>query len=109
MMTAKEVAEATRAAVSGPDFEGPFSAILTDSRAVEPGCLFVCLRGERFDGHEFAAQAAEQGAKGLVVADDWEGSVPGVAIFRVPDTLRALGDLARAWRRQMPAKVVAVT
>jgi UDP-N-acetylmuramoyl-tripeptide--D-alanyl-D-alanine ligase len=85
-----------------------FSGISTDTRTLLPGALYVALRGERFDGHDHLASAAAAGAIGAVVR---EGTplIAGLKFFPVPDTLRALGDLARAWRRRMSGPVVAIT
>ena len=82
-------------------------SVQTDSRAVESGDLFVCLPGETFDGHEFAAQAAKKGAA-AIVASRLIGDVP-VPVIMVPDTVRALGRLAACWRDICGATLVAVT
>src|SRR5256712_13915882 len=87
--------------VSGP--EGlHFSGVSTDTRGLTGGELFVALKGERFDAHDFLAQARAQGAAGAVVR---RGTPPvaGLARFAVEDTLHALGPLARAPRRPPPA------
>jgi len=87
-----------------------FTAISTDTRHLTPGTLFVALKGDRFDAHDFLAQARAQGAAAAVVR---RGTAPieGLPFFEVADTLVALGDLARARRRGLPpgAPVVAVT
>jgi UDP-N-acetylmuramoyl-tripeptide--D-alanyl-D-alanine ligase len=85
-----------------------FSGISTDSRALPPGALFVALPGERFDGHQFLAQAAQAGARAAVVRRGTP-PVPGLALIPVDDTLSALGRLARSRRRDVPGPVVAVT
>jgi UDP-N-acetylmuramoyl-tripeptide--D-alanyl-D-alanine ligase len=83
------------------------TAVRTDSREVTPGDLFVCLKGERFDAHSFAAQVAQAGAVAIVASRPLEGiSCP---VLLVDDTLTALGRLARAWRNTTKAKVVAIT
>ena len=67
--------------------------VSTDSRQAQPGGLFVALRGERFDGHEYASGAVEQGAVAVVVEERLE--LPGgVLQLVVPDSLVALGQLA---------------
>lgn len=88
--------------------DAAFTGISTDTRSLRPGELFVALEGERFDGHRFLAQAVQAGARGAVVR---RGTplVPGLAWFEVPDTLVALGGLARARRREIGGPVVAVT
>ncbi len=84
-----------------------FSSISTDSRQVEAGALFFALRGPRHDGHNFVAEALRLGAAGAVVDHPLEGvSAPLVC---VPDTLVALGDLARWTRVRSPIRVVAIT
>ncbi len=81
--------------------------VTTDSRDVRAGDLFVALRGERFDGHEFAAGATRDGAVGIVCDHELPASVS--AQIRVGDTLAALQAAARAWRQRYGAPVVAVT
>lgn len=93
-----------------------FSAVTIDSRAVTPGCLFVAIRGERLDGHQFIAQAVASGCGGVLIERDKLHTVPdspSVAIIEVADTIVALGQLARAHREapDIAAKlrVIAVT
>ena len=86
-------------------------AVRTDSRAVEQGDLFVCLKGERHDAHDFAVQVGEAGAAAIVASRPLEGvSCP---VVLVDDTQLALGKLARCWRDRFGlragTKVVAVT
>jgi len=85
-----------------------FTSISTDTRQVEPGALFLALRGERFDGHAFLTEAQAAGATGAVVAAGTP-EVPGLVLYQVPDTLRGLGLLGRHRRRIIPGPVVAVT
>ncbi len=88
------------------------SAIVMDSRAVVPGCMYVCIRGARADGHAYVEQALEQGAAAVVI----EREVPvmkdsGAVFIMVPDTRRALSRLCDAFY-QHPArdmKLIAVT
>jgi UDP-N-acetylmuramoyl-tripeptide--D-alanyl-D-alanine ligase len=89
--------------------EGPgFTAIATDTRTLAPGALFVALAGERFDAHDFLAQARDAGARAAVVRRGTP-AVAGLELLEVDDTLRAYGDLANARRRQVAGPVVAVT
>ena len=85
-----------------------FSSISTDSRSISPGALFVALEGEKFDGHAHLAAAAAAGASGAIVRQGTP-PVPGLALFEVPDTLRAFGQLARARRRTLKGPVIAIT
>ncbi|NUO52427.1 MAG: UDP-N-acetylmuramoyl-tripeptide--D-alanyl-D-alanine ligase [Polyangiaceae bacterium] len=80
-----------------------FTGVSTDSRAVVPGEVFVALVGERFDGHDHVGAAIQKGAKLVIVSRDVE--VPhGVAVLRVPDTLRTFGLLGQAHRRRWAAR-----
>lgn len=81
--------------------------VSTDSRTIQPGDLFIALRGEKFDGGRFAEQALQHGAVGAVLDP---AQAPDVsAAIRVDDTRLALGRLAAAWRRRFKIPVVAVT
>ncbi len=80
--------------------------VATDSRDLAPGALFFALRGARFDGHDFVAQALERGACGAVVSR--EVAARRGALLRVADTERALGDLAAATRQRAAVKVFAI-
>ena len=89
-------------------------AVTTDSRKVTSGCVFVALKGEHFNGNLFAAQALETGAAYAIVDED----IPATCsqkkeydrrLIRVDDSLRALQDLARAWRRKLALPVIGIT
>ncbi|MDO4904229.1 MAG: UDP-N-acetylmuramoyl-tripeptide--D-alanyl-D-alanine ligase [Lautropia sp.] len=84
-----------------------FTGVSTDTRTVRPGDLFVALRGDRFDGHRFIDEAVAAGAVGIVV-EEMPDTLKVPALL-VPCTRRALGDLARGWRRKFDLPVVAVT
>lgn len=82
--------------------------VSTDARTIEPGDTFLALRGERFDGHDFLAQAIARGAAMLVV-DRAERRVPGIATLLVDQTQRAYMALAGAARELFEGTVVAIT
>jgi UDP-N-acetylmuramoyl-tripeptide--D-alanyl-D-alanine ligase len=75
------------------------SGITTDTRKIGKGNVFVALRGERFDGHDYLRDAVRDGASALVVSRASKIGALGVPIFEVRDTLVALGALAHYWRR----------
>jgi UDP-N-acetylmuramoyl-tripeptide--D-alanyl-D-alanine ligase len=83
-----------------------FGPVMSDTRAIQPGALFVALRGERFDGHDFVADAAGRGAVAALVSRPVHAPIPQVI---VSDTLAGLSAFARAWRRSCAAKIVGVT
>jgi UDP-N-acetylmuramoyl-tripeptide--D-alanyl-D-alanine ligase len=86
-----------------------YGSVSTDTRTLRRGALFVALRGETFDGAAFLEQAARKGAAGAVVPLGLDLPPLDLEWHAVPDTLRALGDLARAWRRRTGARVIGVT
>jgi UDP-N-acetylmuramoyl-tripeptide--D-alanyl-D-alanine ligase len=86
-----------------------FAGVSTDSRTVQPGNLFIPLIGETFDGHEYAAHAVERGAAAVLWQAEREGAPAGVPVIRVQDTLAALQELAAAYRRQLPVRIIGVT
>jgi UDP-N-acetylmuramoyl-tripeptide--D-alanyl-D-alanine ligase len=101
------LARAAGAQVTGGALPLGVTAVGTDSRSLPPGCLFVALRGDRFDGHQFVETAVRAGAVAVVV----DTLVQNVSVpqLLVKDTLRALGDIAHAIRMQQRGPVVGVT
>jgi len=83
-----------------------FSRVTTDTRTLAAGDLFVALKGENFDGHEFVARAAESGAVGAIVSRYIDCALPQIV---VNDTLIALQEYAASWRNDFDLPVVAVT
>lgn len=107
-LTVAMVAEATGGRLANGDPGRTFTGVATDTRTIAPGSLFVALRGERFDAHDFLADAIHGGAIGVLV--ETAPDAPGAAaVIVVPDTLVALQALARAVRRASGARVVAIT
>ncbi|MBC1186926.1 UDP-N-acetylmuramoyl-tripeptide--D-alanyl-D-alanine ligase [Kluyvera sichuanensis] len=80
--------------------------VTTDTRKLTPGCLFVALKGERFDAHDFAQTAKDGGAGALLVSRKLDIDLPQLV---VSDTRLAFGELAAWVRQQVPARVVALT
>src|SRR5205814_1447633 len=84
--------------------------VSTDSRTLKRGELFVALRGENFDGHNFVESAAKAGAAGAIVESNWNGKVPeNFALIRAKDTLHAYQQLAGNYRKSLSLKAVAIT
>jgi UDP-N-acetylmuramoyl-tripeptide--D-alanyl-D-alanine ligase len=111
--TLDEVLEATGGKLLVNGAEQRFVGISTDSRSLGPGELFIALKGENFDGHQFVEQAVRRGATGVVVARQEAETVDiqdhQVAVIGVTNTLRAFGDLAAAWLTRYSIPVVAIT
>jgi UDP-N-acetylmuramoyl-tripeptide--D-alanyl-D-alanine ligase len=102
------------ASATGGRFAGSppaeMAGISTDTRSILPGSAFVALRGDRFDGHDFLPEAARAGAACAVVAADRAGAAPpGLPLLAVPDTLEALGGIARLHRRRFAIPIVGIT
>jgi UDP-N-acetylmuramoyl-tripeptide--D-alanyl-D-alanine ligase len=85
------------------------SSVCTDSRTLQPGDLFVALRGEKFDAHTFIADAARLGALGVIAEEIPAGLPEEFGVIMVTDTLRALQELAMNYRRSLPVKGVGLT
>lgn len=108
--TEDEVLAATGAGRRSPVGAGVHFEVCTDTRKLTPGCLFVALKGERFDAHDFLHKAVEGGARGLLV-EEGHPSLPagfvveGVGVYTVKDTLQGLGALARFHRRRFGPEV----
>src|SRR5271154_5564896 len=101
--TLRDAARITQGQLVGED--RPYCVVSTDSRTLHPGALFVALRGPNFDGSAFVAAAAARGAIGALVERAVDCPLPQVV---VPDTLRALQELAKAWRSEFTLPVVGV-
>jgi UDP-N-acetylmuramoyl-tripeptide--D-alanyl-D-alanine ligase len=114
-LTARWVAEEAHGTLVSGDPAREFPGVSIDTRTVTAGELFIAIRGERFDGGEFAAAAIEKGAAGVVVArgsdvaQRFSAATESVVVIEVADTTVALQLLARAIRRASATKVVAIT
>ena len=107
MFDLQRIAQIVDGSYSGRKVNCPLSGISTDSRNLTPGELFVPLRGERFDGHDYLSQAVNNGAAACLSEEVIAGlSVP---VVRVENTLQALGDIAAACRLQLSGPLVAIT
>ncbi len=93
---------------SPPRGSASVNAITTDTRKIGKGDVFVALKGERFDGHDYLADAVRDGAAALVVSEVPKLNTLGVPIYHVGDPLVALGALGRFWRRAWGKPIVGV-
>ncbi|KQX64728.1 UDP-N-acetylmuramoyl-tripeptide--D-alanyl-D-alanine ligase [Paenibacillus sp. Root444D2] len=83
--------------------------ISTDTRTIRPGSLFVPLIGDHFDGHAYASDAYSKGAAAALWQDDHPHPPEGMPIIRVKDTLTALQQLAKSYRKQLPVRIIGIT
>ncbi len=108
-MTVQELLEATGGRLLAGSPEQTFTAVETDSRAIHAGALFVALRGEKTDGHKYVAGALAAGAEGCLVVDPVNTVAEGKFCVQVPDTLLAIGEVARAYKAKFDIPVVGIT
>jgi UDP-N-acetylmuramoyl-tripeptide--D-alanyl-D-alanine ligase len=108
-LSMREVLKATGGRLVKGDAEGSVAGVSTDSRTIKPGELFVCLIGDRFDGHDFIHQAAQKGAKAVLIQRNIDWIPENVSVIEVDNTLAALERLAGYYRRKFNIPVVAVT
>ena len=106
--TIARIAEALDCSGAIPRDDRPIRRIATDTRSITPGDCFVALIGDRFDAHDFLAEAVERGATALVVSRPELTAGLGVPVFAVPDTLVALGALAHFRRHAWIGTVIGV-
>ena len=105
-----QIAQFAGATLSASDGTVVVNKVSTDSRTIERGELFVALRGENFDGHNFIEAVATSGATGAIVDFNWKAKVPqNFALIRANDTLQAYQQLAANYRKSLTLRVVAIT
>jgi len=105
-----QVAEFAGGSLSSGDGTILIDKVSTDSRTIKRGELFVALRGENFDGHNFVEAVATAGATGAIVDSNWKGNAgDNFALIRAKDTLLAYQQLAANYRKSLKLSVVAIT
>ncbi|MDB5324641.1 MAG: murf: udp-n-acetylmuramoyl-tripeptide--d-alanyl-d-alanine ligase [Phycisphaerales bacterium] len=115
-LTANEIAEAAGGEVVAGDGSAVVDRVSTDSRTASGGCVFVALRGDNFDGHDYLKEVSAKGVSVVIVHGDVSqqsrdalSASASVAVVRVADTRRALGKLAQVVRRSITRpKVIAI-
>ncbi|TET93280.1 MAG: hypothetical protein E3J28_04570, partial [Desulfobacteraceae bacterium] len=109
----KEVASAINGRLISGSPDEFIKGLSTDSRRMVPGHIFLAIKGERYDGHNFLTEAINAGAAGVIVESDTtipdELLTKNLIVINVSSTLNALGDLALWWRKQWGGKVIAIT
>lgn len=105
------VAEAVAATGGRPEglSDGPLSSVSIDSREIAPEALFVAIKGDKLDGHDYVAAALAAGASAALVSEEWFAAHPGEKLIVVHDPLEALRALGRAARKRSRALIIAVT
>lgn len=107
-MKLSTIAKEIKGTLHGPDCE--LSEIAIDSRKVQGTEVFVAIKGENHDGHDFILQAIEKGAKAVIASRFVESALTkNISFLQVEDTTKALGDIAAFWRRCYPIPAVGIT
>jgi UDP-N-acetylmuramoyl-tripeptide--D-alanyl-D-alanine ligase len=109
-ITLKEFIDPVKGTLLSGDPEAVLAGISTDTREIKKDEVFIALRGENFDGHNFIPAAVQKGAVCVVIDD--ESKIPenlSAAVIKVGDCLTALGEFACYWRHQHEAKIVSIT
>lgn len=89
-----------------PSTDASFQGISIDTRTIKPGNLFVAVKGEKLDGHDFISEAVKKGAIAVLVNKTMDISLPQLV---VNDTLDAFGKIAALWRNQFSIPIIGVT
>lgn len=107
----KDFFDLSGSVIYNPDKLKPIRKVVIDSRKIVKGCLFIAIKGEKFDGHNFINEAVNKGASAVLINEinikKFEDI--NVPFITVPDTIKAYGELANKWRHKLTAKVVALT
>ncbi len=109
MFTIKDIVEATRATLIQGQLTDTVKRVSIDSRDIQEGDVFVAIKGDRFDGHDFIKDIATKPVKAIIVHHKVRIQSSSIAIIRVKDTTKALGDLAHWHRKQFDIPVIAIT
>src|SRR5438874_4391801 len=109
-LSLSKIAEYPAAQITCGSAETAIERVSTDSRTIKPGELFVALRGENFDAHNFLEQVAKSGAAGAIAGEEVSARLPPeFAILRTDDTLAAYQNLAANYRKTLSLKVLCIT
>ena len=112
-LTISDIVEATMGTLKVPEDWGhksieetEITAVITDSREVTDGALFIAIKGDNTDGHKFIGSAVKNGAAAIIVQEDAEADT---AVIKVADTTKAYGDIARYYKKKYNLPTVSIT
>ena len=105
-LTVKEIVDATKGEPWRLSLSQKVKGISVDSRTIKKGELFIALKGEEHDGHRFVGEALRKGAAASLVSKHIKCKTH---LIKVKNTLKALGDIAKEYRKRYFAQVVAIT
>ncbi|MEK6552951.1 MAG: Mur ligase family protein, partial [Bacteroidota bacterium] len=110
-ITIEDLFNISSAVIYNPDAFKPVSNVEIDSRRVKKGSLFIAIKGEKYDGHDFILDALKKGANSVVIDSRKlkKFSFLEIPVVAVNNTIRAYGELAKIWRNKISAKVISIT
>ncbi len=109
-LTIREILEAVQGQLLAGEETLRVNRISIDSRTLRRGALFLAIKGQNYDGHDFIRRAVRQGARAVIVSRTIKiKDFPGTTVIKVPNTVTALGQIARLYRRKFRIPVIAIT
>jgi UDP-N-acetylmuramoyl-tripeptide--D-alanyl-D-alanine ligase len=110
-ITIKDLFNVPSATIYNPDAFKGVTNVVIDSRKAKKGSLFVAIKGEKFDGHDFVLTAVRNGAEAVVIDEKKLKKFNSLTIpvVTVNNTMKAYGDIAKIWRKKLNAKVICIT
>ncbi|MHB8907223.1 MAG: UDP-N-acetylmuramoyl-tripeptide--D-alanyl-D-alanine ligase, partial [Melioribacteraceae bacterium] len=110
-ITIEDLFNIPSAEIYNPDAYKSLSKVEIDSRKVKKGSLFVAIKGEKFDGHDFVKDALKKGVAAVIIDSKKfkKFSSLEIPVITVNDTTKAFGELAKIWRNKLSAKVISIT
>lgn len=110
-LTIEDIFNLPSAVIYNPDEFKNLSHVSIDSRNIKKDSLFIAIKGERFDGHDFVDQAVSNGASAILINEKYLRIVKdfNIPVITVKDTVIALGNIAKVWRKKINAKVIGIT
>jgi len=110
-LSLKDIFEIPGAVIYNPDDFKDVTSVSIDTRVLKKNSLFIAIKGEKFDGHNFINTAVKKGAAAIMINKSFLQNIDDldIPIVTVPDTIKALGDVAKIWRSKLNAKVIGLT
>jgi UDP-N-acetylmuramoyl-tripeptide--D-alanyl-D-alanine ligase len=110
-LTIEDIFDLPSAVIYNPDSFRNIFHVSIDSRNIKKNTLFIAIKGERLDGHNFIDQAVNNGASAILINENYLKRIHeyDLTVITVKDTTLALGDIAKIWRKKLKAKVVGIT
>ncbi|HMN47572.1 MAG TPA: UDP-N-acetylmuramoyl-tripeptide--D-alanyl-D-alanine ligase [Ignavibacteriaceae bacterium] len=110
-LTIEDIFQIPSAVIYNPDAFKNISHVSIDSRNIKKNTLFIAIKGERLDGHDFIDQAVSNGASSILINENYLKLIKDydLSVITVKNTTTALGDIAKIWRKKLKAKVIGIT